>query len=246
MSDLELRFKFDAYNPKTIPMERLGEYLVALGHLLGAKSEVHFERLETGSTCIVQRIDEEAAPIVEARIFHVARNEGEVVEMKAYKAINDLLKADDASGELTFVHGGGQLLNFPGKFTPEPVKPQIVTQPGTIDGIVIKLGGKDATVPVLVQEGERTYNCTTTREVARALGKHIFGHELRFTGSGEWHRPESGGWTLEKFTITDFIELDDTPLYELVEQLRQAPGTWGEGGDAWDEVRELRGDGEET
>lgn len=246
MSDLELRFKFDAYNPKTIPMERLGEYLVALGTMLGAQAEVHFERLETGSTCILQRIEEEAAPAVEQRIAHIEMGVAEVVHLKAFKAINDLLKADDASGELTYEHGGGKLLKFPGKLAPEPAKPQVVTQPGTIDGVVIRLGGKDATVPVMIQDGDHTYTCTTTKDIARQLGQHIFGHELRFTGKGDWHRPESGGWSLHHFVISDFIELDDTPLVDLVEDLRRSPGTWGEGGDAWEEVRELRGQGEES
>ncbi|NYT34523.1 hypothetical protein [Rhizobium sp. WYCCWR 11128] len=246
MSDLELRFKIDAYSPQTIPMDRLGEYLVALAAMLGERTEVHFEKLEPGSTCIVHRIEEKVAPQVEERIARVARGDAEIVHLNAFKVVNELLKADDATGELSFQRGGAQLLKFPGKYMPAPPKPEVVTQAGTIDGVVIKLGGKDKTVPVTVQDGEKSYRCTTTREVARSLGQHIFGGELRFIGTGEWQRPESGGWTLAHFIISDFIELDDTPLAELVEALRRSPGTWGEGGDAWDEIRELRGEGDDA
>ena len=244
MSDLELRFKIDAYSPRTIPMDRLGEYLVALAAMLGERTEVHFEKLEPGSTCIVHRIEKDAAKKVEERIAHVAQGDAEVVHLNAFKDVNELLKADNATGELSFQHGGGKLLKFPGKDMPTPPKQQVVTQAGMIDGVVIKLGGKDKTVPVTVQDGENSYRCTTTREVARSLGQHIFGGELRFIGTGEWHRPESGDWMLTHFTISEFIELEDSPLVELVEALRRSPGTWGEAGDAWEEARELRSGGD--
>lgn len=240
MSELELRFKIDAFRPETIPMERLGEYLVQLAKMLGERGEVHFDRLEPGSTAIVHRVEEEAAPQVEERISHVARGDADVVYLKAYREINALLKADDATGELTIEGTTAKLLTFPGKLTPETAKPQTVTQAGTIDGIVIKLGGKDPTVPVLIQDGDTIINCNTTRATARDLGKHLFGKELRLSGTGVWERPESGAWVLKKFDIADFIELDDTPMQDLVEKLRQSPGTWGEGGDAWKEIREMR------
>lgn len=244
MSELELRFKIDKFRPETIPMERLGEYLVALAKMLGEKAEVHFKGLETGSTVVVHRVEEEAATEVEDRIARVANGTADVVHLNAYKELNALLKADDATGVLTRELGGGKLLAFPGKHTPEPVKPQVVTQVGTIDGVVIKLGGKDETVPVTIQDGDKVYICNTTRAIARTLGQHLFGRELRLSGRGEWLRPESGTWALKKFDIADFIELDDSPLPDLVETLRKSPGTWGEGGDAWDEIRELRGGGE--
>lgn len=142
---------------------------------------------------------------------------------------------------MTLQKGGAKLLTFPGKLTPEPPKPPIVTQIGTIDGVVIKLGGKDATVPVLIQDGDQVYRCNTTKPIARALGQHLYGRELRLSGKGDWIRPDSGGWMLQRFDIADFIELEDIPLTDLVEKLRQSPGTWGEGGDAWDEVQGLRG-----
>lgn len=245
MSDLELRFKIDAYNPKTIPMERLGEYLAALGAMLGETEDVHFEKLVTGSTCIVHRIEADAAPKVEQRIAEVRAGTAEVVHIAAFKRINELLKADNASGNLAREDGGAQLLVFPGKNALEPAKPEVVVQPGTIDGTVIRLGGRDATVPVLVQDGASTYKCTTTRDIARSLGPHIFGRELRFMGEAKWMRHESGAWSLDHFTIDDFIELDDTPLTDVVAQLRGMPGDWGKSGDAWDELRDMRDDGDE-
>jgi hypothetical protein len=246
VSELELRFKIDVYRPETIPMERLGEYLVALAKLLGEKSEVHFKHLETGSTVVVHRVEEEAAVEVEERIARVARGDADVVYLNAYRDLNAMLKADDAVGEITREDGGAKLLQFPGKLTPEPPKPQVVTQVGTIDGVVIMVGGRDATVPVHIKDGDAIYKCNTTRAVARDLGKHLFGRELRLHGEGTWLRPESGAWALKTFDITDFIELDDSPVEDLVEKLRESRGTWGEDGDAWDEIKRMRGEEGDT
>lgn len=226
-------------------MERLGEYLAALGAMLGEADAVHFEKLVAGSTCIVHRVDAEAAPRVERHIAEVRAGTAEVVHIAAFKRINELLKNDNASGNLAREDGGAQLLVFPGKNALEPARPEIVVQPGTIDGIVIRLGGKDATVPVLVQDGSSTYKCTTTRDLARSLGPHIFGRELRFMGEAKWMRHESGDWSLDHFTIADFIELDDTPLAEVVAQLRGLPGDWGLKDDAFDELRDMRDEGDE-
>lgn len=90
MSELELRFKIDAYRPETTPMERVGEYLVSLAKMLGARPDIHFEKLEAGSTCIVQRIEEEAAAAVEERISHVAQGTADAIQLAAYREVNAL------------------------------------------------------------------------------------------------------------------------------------------------------------
>jgi hypothetical protein len=70
MSDVELRFKISAYTPDSIPLARLGQYVADLGAMLGEPSEVHFARLEQGSTVIVHRVKAEALPKVVERTQH--------------------------------------------------------------------------------------------------------------------------------------------------------------------------------
>ena len=50
----EYRFVIDALSPDSLPMARLAEYMGELARLLGRPDQVHFERLEGGSTVLVQ------------------------------------------------------------------------------------------------------------------------------------------------------------------------------------------------
>ncbi|WDR06050.1 hypothetical protein PSQ90_00880 [Devosia rhodophyticola] len=242
MSGRELRFKIEAYSPETFPMERLGQYLADLGAMLGEATQVHFVKLESGSTGLVHRVESEALPRVEAHIADVRSGEAEVVNLNAYRSINARLKEDNATAALQIVDSGISILDFPGKNIPDPQPPEIVTQPGTIDGIVIRLGGKDASVPLSVQNGDTIYRCNTTREMARQLGPHIFGSDLRFNGLGTWQRQETGAWTLNKFNVFSFVVLDTTPLPEFIAQLRSMNLEWEEVDDAWRDLASMRDD----
>lgn len=238
-----LRFKIGAYTPETIPMERLAQYMGDLAAMLGDQSAVHFVELKEGSTEIVHKIDHEAYPKVLDRVEDVRQGTAEVVYMNAFRSINKRLKDDNADGGLFDDNVGGELLEFPGKRTPEPVVIAPVKQPGTIDGVVISLGGKDNTVPVRVQDGDTIHKCSTSRHIAKHLGQHIFGAELRFAGIGTWLRDEHGNWSLKVFEIQSFEPLDATPLDRVVSELRAIRGAeWNS--DTWDELQELRGDDE--
>lgn len=242
MSDLELRFKIEAYSPKTIPMERLGQYMADLGAMLGDPAAVHFVKLLSGSTNIVHKIEEQAAPAVLERVDDIRRGEGDVINLNAYRALNRKLKEDNGSGKLMLVGSNAPLLRFAGVKAPEPAFVAPVVQPGSIDGTLISLGGRDATVPVRIQEGDTVYRCGTSRDVARQLGPHLFGGTLRLVGEGRWFRSEEGIWTLDQFKILSFEPLDERPLPEIVAQLRRVRNEYGKTG-AWDELLDIRDEG---
>ena len=63
-----LEFVINAYSPETFPMARLAEYMAELAALLGEQGEVHFLRLEGGSSKMVQSVESEALPKVKQRI----------------------------------------------------------------------------------------------------------------------------------------------------------------------------------
>lgn len=238
---LKLRFKIGAYTPDNIPMERLAQYMGDLAAMLGDPSAVHFVELKDGSTEIVHKIDQEIYPAVIARVESVRTGTAEPIYMDAYRSINKRLKEDEAEGGLVNDAAGGELLAFPGKRTPEPSTMAPVKQPGTIDGVIISLGGKDNTVPVRVQDGDTIHRCSTSREIAKQLGQHIFGAELRFTGVGTWLRDEHGNWSLKVFEIQSFEPLDVAPLDRVVNELRAIrDAEWNS--ETWDELRKLRGD----
>jgi hypothetical protein len=238
---MRLRFKISAYTPATMPMDRLAEYMRELANMLGDPAAVHFVRVDPGSTELVHDVDEPAYPQIEERIGRISRGDADISYMSAFRALNRKLKEDDADGELRLDDhsGGAKLLEFPGVRFPEPDLIEPVKQLGTIDGQLISIGGRDATVPARVQDGDLIYRCNTTRAVARELGQHLFGPQMRFVGAGTWTRSEDGIWALKVFDIQSFEPLDEAPLQSVVRDLREIKGEWF-GSDVWDELKDLR------
>jgi hypothetical protein len=238
----EYRFKIDAYTPETIPMARLAEYMADLATLLGEKEHGHFVRLEPGSTTVVQAIDTESFPKVSARIgtINVAEGKGPEDALRAFKAIDRRLAEDNAVGHL-YAGDGAEIIHFPGCEKARPLTFGAFNQPGSLDGLLIKIGGKDETVPVHLLEGSVTYIGNATREMARRLAPHLFAGTLRVHGTGRWERDAEGAWNLKRFTIADFEVLEDAPLSAVVERLRQVHGSgWNEIDDPYAELQRLR------
>lgn len=242
MSDVELRFKIGAYTPKTIPMERLGQYMADLGAMLGEPTEVHFVKLEAGSTNIVHRVKEEALPKVVERVEKVRRGEAEIVYMDAFRSVNKRLKDDNGTGKLVIKGRRTPLLLFPGRDTPSPAISEPVIQAGTLDGQLIAIGGRDASVPARLQDGDTIYRLTTNRSVARQLAPHLYGNTIRVVGEGKWLRSDDGVWTLDVFKVLSMDELDHRPLSEVVDALRRIPNDYP--ANAWSELLTERDGGE--
>lgn len=238
----EYKYKIDAYTPATMPMSRLAEYMQDLATLLGEKEHVHFVRLDPGSTVLVQQIDRESVPKVRERISAIDVVEGEGPEdaLHAFKALERRLAEDNATGHL-YQDDGSEIIHFPGCEKAKPLTFGAFTQPGTLDGLLIKIGGKDETVPVHLQDGDAVYICSATRDMARSLAPHLFASTLRVHGNGRWERDAEGNWNLKRFNIAEFEVLEDTPLSEVVARLRQVQGSgWKEIDDPYAELQRLR------
>jgi hypothetical protein len=230
-NDREYRFRIDAFTPDTIPMARLAEYLGDLANLLGHKHSVHFVALEAGSTAIVHRVESEDVPKVEMRLKALDRNEATPDVVKAFKSLDAKLASDNAVGKLSGLQSA-RVIKFPGRDRPKPLEYGAFRQRATLQGVLIRIGGKDETAHANIQDGENYYpNCTMKRELARQLAPHIFGKPLRLHGSGRWNRNIDGEWDLLQFTVEGFEVLDDAPITEVMHSLRsmlptqEAPGS---------------------
>ncbi len=239
----ERRFKIDAYTPGTIPMARLAEYMGELASLLGNASYVHFLRLDEGSTQLVHFIDDEALPRIDERLDRIRRGEGPSDAIEAVNRINRRLREDDATG-LLMETTGAEIIRFPGCELGEPVTFGAFNQQGSLDGVVLVVGGKTDPVPVHIQSVEdpdRIYNCYAARAVAKELASHIFGPELRVSGIGRWSRNADGKWDLARFMITSFEILDNESLTSTVASLRAIKGSeWESFEDPWAELDQVR------
>lgn len=237
----ELRFKIDAYTPSTIPMERLADYMRELAILLGEMPKVHFVRLEGGSTVLVSRIEFEAIPKVEERVKRVRRGDGPPEAMDAFRKLNGKLR-DDNGVAVLFRDEGTEIIKFPGREAIEPVTFGAFNQEGSLDGVVILIGGKLDVVPVHLQTAETIHICRAERAVAKRLAPHLFESELRVRGTGRWLRDKDGTWILKSFTISDFEILNSALLSTVVEALRAVQGSeWDTLADPWSELKKIRG-----
>lgn len=235
----EFRFTIDAYTPETIPMERLAQYLGELAILFGESKAVHFVRLEYGSTVPVIKIEREAVPKVRERVRRVERGDAPVEAMRAYQRINQKLKDDNAVGYVQ-EPAGAQIIQFPGRDDTQDGVFHAVRQQGSIDGEIIRIGGKGSVhVPLAIQYESQTFShCYAKRPVAKQIGKHLF-EPIRLFGTGRWSRAHSGAWTLDNFAVDRFEVLDDQPLSSALTLLRAIPGgDWGS--DSYREVQDLR------
>lgn len=141
----EYRFRIDAFTPATMPMARLAEYMADLASLLGHAERVHFVRVEEGSVVLVQQIDPEGAPVVEARVKGIGCGEGHSDARRAFQALDQRLAQDNATGVL-LEPTGAEVIRFLGRDRAKPVVYGSFRQQGSIDGILVRIGGKDESV----------------------------------------------------------------------------------------------------
>jgi hypothetical protein len=222
MPKKEIRFHIEGTTPQKLPMARLAEYLSELSRLLGSPDHVHFLRVETGSAPCVIEVDQEYEQKVLDRAKNAASRRGPRDAVKASESLRALLKKDKCWAELKRENGEIEasypLLREKNYETFGPF-----WQEGTIEGIVVRLGGIDETLPVhLVYEG-RTYICNASREVVRALGPHIWGEPIRAYGRGKWYRNEQEIWEMQFFDIYRWEPLEPSTLSDSVKRLRAIP-----------------------
>ena len=230
-----------------MPMSRLAEYMADLAMLLGEKPYVHFVRVAEGCTQLVHRVDPEAIPKVDERLRLVKTGVGPSEAQHAATQIDRRLAEDNASGAL-MEDTGAEIIPFQG--INRLIEPGFgpFNEPGTIDGIVIRVGGQTRAVPVHLET--RTgfeSHCRTTRDVAKELAKQIFGPEVRCVGLGRWYRDRTGTWEMRNFKISGFSVLDNRPLPQVVADLQAVEGSgWRESADPWAELTDIRSDREAT
>lgn len=232
----EYRFRIDAYTPDTMPMARLAEYLAELATVLGEPASVHLVRLEPGSTVLVHEIEREAVPKVRERTTSVRRGRGPRDAVRAYHAINKLLREDDGIGVLQ-EQTGAEIIRFPGREETEE-KFAAIRQHGSIDGEVLRVGGPQKYVPVLLQsEDQQIAGCWAERSIAKELARNLF-EPVRLFGRGRWNRNADGIWSLDQFIIQSFEPLRNEPLSDALNRLRAIPVAWGD--DAYHDLQVIR------
>jgi hypothetical protein len=236
----EYAFQIKAYTPETMPLARLAEYLKDLAVLFGESDRVHLLRIRKGSTVPVLYVEREAEPKVRERLLSVGRLDADPVLERAWKDIDERLRADNATG-FVLDPAGGKLLDFPGARRRGEPEYGPIDQPGALDGIPIKIGGYRSLVPVhLRAPGGEVLIAKATHDVAKKIARHLFDDFLRVSGLGMWKRTYEGVWKMEHFRIKTFEVLPPESFAEAVDALRAVPADWKKRDDPLRELLELR------
>lgn len=231
----KIKFKINGFTPDTLPMARLAEYLADYALLLGNDPAVHFRSIEDGSAELVSDVDEPELPAIRKRAQDAAKGFGPTEAVRGYLNLNTKLRQDKTSGELQGDRGA-KLLYFPGSTAEEAPSFGAFNQPGTLDGMLIKVGGRGDTIPVHIEDQDRCYICNATRDMAKRLAPHLFGDPIRLQGTGRWVREANAAWTLIGFNIGDFEVLNNDPLPTVIDRLRDIPGN------DWDKIKDPLGE----
>lgn len=239
-------FRIDAFTPETIPMARLAAYLVDLAVLLGEMDHVHLDHIAPGSLVLVQKIEHTAYAKVMQRVNDVRAGGGAREARKAFETIDRRLAQDNATATLGDP-SGGTMLAFPGRERRRPITYNSIRQQGSLDGVLIRIGGRTERVPATLMDRTQEWNVDMTRDMARRMRAHLFEQPLRVHGHGRWRRSDDEGWLLEQFSVTDFEVLDDAPWQDTVARLRQVEGSgWNRFQDPLAELERLRRDDEDS
>jgi hypothetical protein len=237
----EYRFKIDAYSPETMPLLRLSAYLHDIALLFGNSDSVHLVKVAEGSTEPLLLVNREAEVKVRERLQQVRTKDGPEEAMRADKNINERLREDDAKGSIIDPIKR-KILLFPGRDLNKLLEYGPFTQPGTLEGTPIKIGGEGEWVPVHLEDrlGQIRW-CLAKRSLAKEIARHLFSSMVKVEGSSRWVRRRDGEWEMVAFRAKSFDRVDtDVTLSQSLDRLRAIPAKWKELKDPLGDLKKIR------
>ena len=238
---VQISFRISSLTPETLSIGRLAEYLECLSELYGSEDHVHFKCVEKGSAVLVAETDKHAVNKITYRLRLIKGDKSEPKVQRTYRKINELLYNDNSTAEVTLSTEKGEIIKFPGIAPKEEIS---VTQPVEIDGVVIRIGGTDKTIPVHIRdiEGNIIHCNIKGEEEAKKLSKHYLDGTLRITGTGKMTRNEDGVWKLSDVMISSFAKVNDEPLEKVIKSIVDIEGNgWKTLDNPISEWQEIRG-----
>lgn len=235
----EIQFRIDGIQADSLPMRRLAIYISDLADLLGEHPHVYSVRIDDRNVILEMAVANASASNVYSRLQSVAANTDEWSDAAtANENLNRKLIEDNASGSIR--SSNQVLLEIPGT-KPRRAMIEATREQDFLNGIVVRIGGEEAEVPVHLNDNGVLYVCTTTQEAAKKLAPYLFGPVVRVHGLSRWIRMPEGGWLMQEFVIHHFEEIDDSPLSVVVEKLRNDKGSgWSDFDDPFAELERIR------
>ncbi len=225
MSDpVRFTLHIEGLTPEDLPMRRLAAYLEEFARLLGEEASTRFESVSSGSARVTARVLPVAVPKVRRRLI-AARDDALSEAHPLINRLDDMMADDNASGILTEEGQPAIIFHFPGIMARTARLPP-VTEAGSIQGELVRIGGRGEDVRATLRDGDRYFTCIVSKDLARRLREHLYERPLRLHGRGRWRRTPDGTWELidESFRASDFDVLDPASLRDAALKLREAGG----------------------
>lgn len=243
MKPVEYVFRIDVFQPETLPMARLAEYLAALAKMFGHPDHTHFVGVEKGSAKLRTAVEHVDAPKVESRLNGVRVGEGPKDALAGKQALEDLLLNDNAIGSLTEGDTDRVVLAFVGRNRVKPMTFPPFREDTAIDGQLVAIGGRDSTAHATLQDGAVFHvGVTMRRDLARDLAKLLYGSPIRMHGNGRFERHTDGAWKMTDFRVDRYELLDASPIKEVLQRIREVPANGLMSANAYRDVASLAGD----
>ncbi|WP_242183180.1 hypothetical protein [Sphingomonas sp. CARO-RG-8B-R24-01] len=241
MKPVEYVFRIDVFQPETMPMARLAEYMAALAKMFGHTEHTHFVGVEKGSAKLRTAVDPVDAPKVEARLNGVRIGDAPKDAIAGKLALEDLLANDNAVATLTEGDTDRVVIPFIGRNRPKALTFPPFREDTSIDGVLVKIGGKDPSAHATLQDGDLFHvGVTMRREIARELAPLLYGPTVRMFGNGRFERLADGVWRMSDFRVDRYERLDERPIGEALAVMRAVPGNRLMDADSYRDVAAMR------
>jgi hypothetical protein len=229
-------------NIDNLSLEDVGQYLADFAALLGKDVTPKYHSIKRGSLTMRATVPADREIDVKTRAFLLRTGDAPEEAIRARQRISRRLGINRAKRATLLDSSNSKVVEIPVE-KPSEIAPPVpsVIRAGSLQGKVIRLGGRQDPVSVEIQDVDGfVYLCRATRDVAKKLARDMFDPIVRIHGSGRWHRTEEGVWRVEDFLISRHEVLDDSSFAQAVNELRAIPANWKDLSDPYSELRKIK------
>lgn len=224
-----------------ISLEDIGQYLTDFAELLGRDAAPRYHAIKRGSLTLAAKVPREREIDVKTRGFLLRTGDAPEEAVRARQRISKRLGVHRARKATLLDPSRDKVIEIPIDRPVAMVETPPLTRAGTVQGKVIRLGGRQDVVSVEIQDVDgHIYLCRASRELARRLAREMFDQTIRAQGSGKWIRGGDGVWCVQEFLISTFDILESESLGEVVKQLRGMSSAWVDQGDSFETLAKIR------
>lgn len=231
----------EGVNLDSVPLHEVGEYIADLAQLLGKDVDPKFAGVTKGSINVRAKVPVEHEMDVRDRGFQLRVGDAPHEAEQAKQRLSHRLGKHRAKRATLVDAKNTKVIEIPViNISTETLNLPLLQQRGSLQGQVIRVGGRKDTVSVEIQDvDDYIYPCRTTRDIAKNLAKEIFGSTVRVFGTGKI-RSEATIWRVEEFSIDRFEVLEDKPLEQVLSEIRAIPAEWKEHENVLEELEKIR------